>query len=264
MLKLPPISFQKPTTEGDTAGLIRWADQVMNYLREIQLSVDSDVEDANVGYIQLPLWQMYETGATDLTATPPTFADEPTPLVSAAQSEVGYPALYFLATFGPVGSWVASRWLQAAETSVWHTIFQLPGDYVSYSDLILTFNEACIMDTDATNPPTVHSICVYARRDTNANGKGVYGYNAGTWAIPGDFTWNANICLTSVQDTTPEEEWTQAMGTAMTFTIDGDNGSYPLTPGRFILLSFESKTTAASAHDIRNIFSNFYVKYERN
>ena len=217
----------------------------------------------DTGYINLPLWLMYETGATNLSATPPTFADEPTPLVSANQAPVGYPVLYFLASWGPVGAWLATRWLQAAETSVWHTVFQIPGDYVANSDLTLTFNEACIIDTSGTNPPTTHQIDVMARRDTNANGKGVFGYNAGTWAAHGNFTWNKDICTTSAQDTTPELEWTQDMGTAMTFTIDGDDGDYPLTPGRLILLNFESQTQAASAHDIRNIFANFHVTYDK-
>jgi len=213
----------------------------------------------DTGYIHLPIWTtMFHTGAA--------YGTQPTRLPTSAGGSTGYPSFYYNITYDPTGGWIATYFVAAAETSMWHTMFRLRDDYVAGTNLTVTFNGLNVRRT-GTGLPTTHSIDMMAIRDTNAEvgvGQGPWGYNATPFPGPGTFVWNKDICLTAVQDVFEVLEADfYIMSKTHSFVIDGDDADYPLTPGRWMFLTWTSVTESSDANEVRNKFCNFYVTYDK-
>lgn len=196
-------------------------------------------------YIDLPLDAMFGEG----------------PLVRLPITTTGA-ALGLFCLTGASLSWRTLSWIAggassgAAYPATWHCNFRLPGDYVPGTDLTVHLssqynpNAAVIKAT----------IACEARR--NIPGTGKQGF--GTRSDPAnDATWTDST-LNLITSASPLNVLGHDSGAGQfdnnTFTVDGDNASFPLSAGNLIQLVFDSVIDK----DLTNVsiwFADFYVTY---
>ena len=228
---------------------------ILQLIRDLKRDLEGQ-QRFGTSYIDLPIWSMFHTGAA--------YGTKPTRLPVATPTESGYPSIYYNVNYDPTGGFIATRFTNLAETSVWHTMFRLPANYSAGTNLTVTFNAFNIRYAVAA-APTTHKVDMSAYRDTNTEGgagQGMFGYNATPIPGPGTFVWNKDICTTSEQTLSLETELGMyTMAETKSFVINGSDAAYPLAPNRKILLTWTSTTQSSDANSVRNKFANFYVAY---
>ena len=229
MLKLPPIAFQKPTSESGTEGLIRWADQMMNYLHQINLSVDAEASESveDFGWFGVPINRFFVQ------------ANPPQKLGAAQCTPSSYPVLHYLEPDVPfdrlIGIAGSENDADAATATVF-AYFRIPPTYITGTNLKVRV-AGHVYTSDNTIQPSLMTVGVEVRRNKpTSTQQGFY-----------DGAWNANICNTSAQTIT-WEDINSFIFPDYDFDIEANDSTFPLTPGNLLKISLVGAVTGGAVN----------------
>ena len=208
------------------------------------------------GYINLPLSDFFTDyingAAVDLQRLAPK---------AGGSSGTGI-YLYHYTTAG--ASWRTLAWLYcgtstgALITHRFQTNFRLPGDYIDNTDLTLHLSSTYVSADDLTEA-MIARISMEAYRNIPASGKEGFGYRAD----PAVDAWTEVDLVTSASPVnTIRHDAGSSEFDQNSFTVDGDNATYPLTPGNLVQVEFTSEIDK-DTQNVTLYFANFYVTYDK-
>lgn len=227
--------------------VLKWAEQITHVLDELNLRAEKAAKESvstKTGYIPLPVEDMFGEGP--LVRLPITTTGNALGLYCLTGASLSYRTLVWLA--GGTSN-------LGAYSATWHCNFRLPEDYVANTDL--TVHLSSIFSPAVA--VTTATIACEARRNKPSSGKQGFGSRSDP---ADDATWTDSTNL--VSSTSPLNVLGAASGSSdfndNTFTVDGDNTTFPLAKGNLVQLVFDSVIDAAAAQ-VWIWFADFYVTY---